>query len=115
MIFPKNYNTCLQPPEPINQKSFCETVSDKIKDAYGNAKSFAKGKLVIFGLICFGCISLLIIIISIPIALSKNKKNSNPIKYSHSPDQNSQESLFHILIKMNIPKIYIQMNVYMKK
>ena len=31
MIFPKNYNTRLQPSEPINQKSCCETVSDKIK------------------------------------------------------------------------------------
>ena len=84
MIFPENHNTCLEPSEPINQKSYCETVSDKIKDAYGKTKSFAKGKPIIFGLICLGCISLLIITIAVPIALSKNKKNSNPV---NSPSQ----------------------------
>ena len=86
MLSPEIYHTRLEPSEPINQKSCCETVSDKIKDAYENAKSFAKKKPIIFGLICLGCISLLIITIAVPIALSKNKKNSNPIKESPSQD-----------------------------
>ena len=54
MIFPKTYNNRLQQSEPINQKSCCETVLDKIKNSYRSTKSFAKGKPIIFGLICFG-------------------------------------------------------------
>ena len=76
MMRPKTYEERLQLFEPNHQKSqksCCEKVLDKLKNAYGSTKSFAKGKPVIFGLICFGCIALLIIIIAVPVALSKKK------------------------------------------
>ena len=96
MIFPKTYNNRLQQSEPINQKSCCETVSDKIKNLYRSTKSFAKGKPIVFGLICFGCIAFLIIIIAVPVVLSKKKSKED--QGACSKNAYSDECLYEKMI-----------------
>ena len=74
MFQPRTYNMHLQPSEPATQKSCCEKTSEKLKNTYQNIKVFAKEKPFIFGLICFGILAVIIIIIAVPVALSKKNK-----------------------------------------
>ena len=70
-----------------NDKSCVSNTSDRIK-------SFAKGKPLMFGLICFGIFALIIIIIAVPIAISNKNSDSGPC----SKNAYSDECLYEKMI-----------------
>ena len=77
MIIYSNYDQKKQ-----NKKSCCQKALDKIKDMLSSIKSFAKTKPIIFGLICFGIIAVIVVIIAVPVALSKNEGPCSKNAYS---------------------------------
>ena len=70
-----------------NDKSCVSNTSDRIK-------SFAKEKPLMFGLICFGILALIIIIIAVPIAISNKNSDSGPC----SKNAYSDECLYEKMI-----------------
>ena len=90
MIIYSNYDQKKQ-----NKKSCCQKALDKIKDMLSSIKSFAKTKPIIFGLICFGIIAVIVVIIAVPVALSKNDdEDSGPC----SKNAYSDECLYEKMI-----------------
>ena len=90
MIIYSNYDQKKQ-----NKKSCCQKALDKIIDMLSSIKSFAKTKPIIFGLICFGIIAVIVVIIAVPVALSKNDdEDSGPC----SKNAYSDECLYEKMI-----------------